>query len=54
MDEKNVTGKIFYGLVDEYKELVYVIQTHDTPITFDELHEALKYYMHIFIIQLRR
>ena len=33
--------KIFYGLVDEYKEVDYVVQAHDTPITFDELHEKL-------------
>ena len=41
MDEEDAMEKIFYGLVDEYKELVYVIQAHDTPITFDELHEKL-------------
>ena len=41
MDEEDAMEKIFYGLVDEYKELVYVIQAHDTPITFHELHEKL-------------
>ena len=41
MDEEDAMEKIFYGLVDEYRELVYVVQAHDTPITFDELHEKL-------------
>ena len=33
--------KILDSLSNEYKELVYVVQVHDTLIMFDELHEKL-------------
>ncbi|RVW59734.1 Retrovirus-related Pol polyprotein from transposon RE1 [Vitis vinifera] len=41
MEEEDLTEKILDGLGDEYKELVRVVQAHDTSISFDELHEKL-------------
>ena len=41
MDEEDLMEQILDGVDDEYKELIYVIQAHDTAITFDELHEKL-------------
>jgi hypothetical protein len=41
VDSEDLTDKILDGLGDEYKELVRAIQAHDTPISFDELHEKL-------------
>ena len=41
MEEENLTEKILDGLGDNYKELVRAVQTRDTSITFDELHEKL-------------
>ena len=39
MKEEDLTEKILDGLGDEYKELIRSVQTHDTSISFDELHE---------------
>ena len=41
MDKEDLMKKILDGIADEYKEIVYVVQACDTPITFDELHEKL-------------
>ena len=41
MDKEDLIKKILAELGDDYKELVHAIQAHDTPITFDELHEKL-------------
>lgn len=37
--EKNLIKKILDGLNDEYKEIVWVMQTYETLITFTKLHE---------------
>lgn len=34
---KKISHKIFDGLNDKYKELVFFVQARDIPITFDEL-----------------
>ena len=39
MEEEDLIEKILDGLGDEYKELIRSVQTHDTSISFDELHE---------------
>ena len=39
IEEEDLIEKILDGLGDEYKELIRSVQTHDTSISFDELHE---------------
>ena len=39
MDHEDLIEKILDGLKDDYKPIIDVINGHETPISFDELHE---------------
>lgn len=41
IDDEDLIENILNGLDDEYKSIVDAIKTHETLISFDELHEEL-------------
>ena len=41
VDIEDLSERILEGLGSEYTELARAVQTRDTPISFDELHEKL-------------
>ena len=41
IDHEDLLEKILDGLGSEYKFAIYLVNGHDTPISFDEVHEKL-------------
>ena len=41
MDHEDLLEKILDGLRSEYQYVIDAVNGHDTPISFDELHEKL-------------
>ena len=41
LDHEDLIEKILEGLDDDYQSVIDVVNSRDTPISFDELHEKL-------------
>ncbi|KAK2648009.1 hypothetical protein Ddye_015498, partial [Dipteronia dyeriana] len=51
---EDLTVKILNGLGDEFKDILSVVCAHDTPISFEELHEKLFNFEVVLNKRLRR